>query len=112
MKARGPKPFLLVAALIVALAMPATVVAQQAPLGSQEINEFYLHPSTTQAGGHPDVHLLFRFCDAVPHIIDATNTSPIRSRRSSHTVSADGAGITVRGVRGTSGRTCRSPRRT
>jgi hypothetical protein len=99
--ARGLKPFLIAAAVIAILALPATVAAQQAPpSGSQEVNEFYLHPSTTQAGGHPDVHLYFRFCSQIPHIIDATNTSPIVITTLEPHGLTDGASIIVRGVRG------------
>ena len=99
MNVRGPK-FLIAAALIVMLAVPGTVVAQQAPLGAAEVNEFYLHPSTTQAGGHPDVHLFFRFCDPIPHIVNATNTTPIVITTLEPHGIAEGAPITVRGVRG------------
>jgi hypothetical protein len=76
MRARRARPFLIVFTLIVMLGVPATVVAQQAPIGSAEVHEFYMHPSTTQAGGHPDLHLFFRFCDPLPHVIDATNAPP------------------------------------
>lgn len=68
----------LLPALLALVALPVVARAQQAPpQGSAEIHEFYLHPSTTQAGGHPDVHLLFRFCDKAPHILNATNANPI-----------------------------------
>src|SRR5262245_2328044 len=65
---------LILITLVGALALPA--VAQAAP-GDAEVNEFYVHPSTTQAGGHPDVHLYFRFCNAAPHVVTATNPDPI-----------------------------------
>jgi hypothetical protein len=68
------KRLLIFTALLGVLALP---VAAHAVPGGGEVNEFYLHPSTTQAGGHPDVHLLFRFCNAVPHVVNATNTNPI-----------------------------------
>jgi hypothetical protein len=77
MKPRRARQFLIAAALVATLALPATVLAQQVPTGSAEIHELYVHPSTTQAGGHPDVHLFFRFCDAIPHVADASNTTPI-----------------------------------
>jgi hypothetical protein len=100
MRTLGPKSLLITAALIATLALPGTVVAQQGPVGSAEVNELYLHPSTTQAGGHPDVHLFFRFCDPVPHIVDATNTSPIQITTLEPHGFAENASIMVRGVRG------------
>lgn len=100
MRARRTKPILIFFAMLVVLMVPATVVAQQVPLGSAEVNELYVHPSTTQAGGHPDVHLFFRFCDPIPHIINATNTSPIVITTLEPHGLADNASISVRGVWG------------
>src|SRR2546422_2378881 len=105
MRARGTRPILIFVAMLVALAVPATVVAQQAPppQGSAEIHELYVHPSDTQAGGHPDGHLFFRFCDALPHVVNATNTSPIViTTAEPHGLSSFDR-ITVRGVRGNLG---------
>ncbi len=103
MRVRGPKSFLIAAALIVMLLVPATVVAQQVPVGAAEVNELYVHPSTTQAGGHPDVHLFFRFCKSIPHVIDATNAPAgqpiVITTRVPHGLQ-NLEPITVRGVRG------------
>jgi hypothetical protein len=102
MRIRGPKSFLIAVALIATLAVPGTVVAQQGPAGSAEVNELYVHPSTTQAGGHPDVHLFFRFCDPIPHIIGATNPTgaPVHITTLEPHGLAEDATIMVRGVRG------------
>src|SRR5262245_57752378 len=88
---------LILITLVGALALPA--VAQAAP-GDAEVNEFYVHPSTTQAGGHPDVHLFFRFCNAIPHVVGATNTNPIVITTDEPHGLATNDEITVRGVFG------------
>src|SRR5689334_2944254 len=100
MTARRLKSVLIVLAAIAALALPATVAAQQAPSGSAEIHELYVHPSTTQAGGHPDVHLFFRFCDPIPHVIDATNATPIVITTLEPHGLLTGDSVAVRGVEG------------
>jgi hypothetical protein len=86
---------LIFVALLATLVLPAKALAQQA-----EVNEFYVHPSTTQAGGHPDVHLLFRFCAATPHVLSATNATPIVITTDTPHGIADGGFVSVRGVRG------------
>jgi hypothetical protein len=91
---------LLLIAVLAGLAIPATALAQAAPPGSAEIHEFYLHPSTTQAGGHPDVQLMFRFCDATPHVIDASHTTPIVITTDRPHGIANNSLVSVRGVRG------------
>jgi hypothetical protein len=58
----------------VALVLPASAPAV---FGDQEIPVFRVVPSTTQAGGHPDVDLLFRFCSRGPEIVDVSDTAPI-----------------------------------
>jgi hypothetical protein len=100
MKARRPKSLLFVATLFVLLAVPGTVVAQQVPFGAAEVNELYVHPDTTQAGGHPNVHLFFRFCDPIPHVVDASNTSPIVITTLEPHGFANGEPVMVRGVAG------------
>ena len=101
MTARRLKQLLIALAAIATLALPATVAAQQAPQpGVAEVTELYVHPSTTQAGGHPDVHLLFRFCDPAPHVIDASNTDPIVITTLEPHGLQDGNTVAVRGVGG------------
>jgi hypothetical protein len=100
MKVSAVRRLLIFIALTAVLAVPATVLAQEAPQGSAEVNEFYLHPSTTQAGGHPDMHLFFRFCDPIPHVVNATNTSPVVITTLEPHGLATGDVITVRGIRG------------
>ena len=100
MTARRFKPVLIAIAVIAALAVPATVAAQQVPLGAEQISELYVHPSTTQAGAHPDVHLYFRFCDPAPHVIAATNTTPIHITTLEPHNLANNAIVMVRGVGG------------
>src|SRR5438552_4692208 len=87
-------------AVLSCLAAPAAALAQATPPGSSEIHEFYLHPSTTQAGAHPDVHLMFRFCNQAPHVIGATNASPIVITTDQPHGIANGGLVNVRGVRG------------
>src|SRR4051794_19427915 len=97
--ARRAKRFL-IAAVVAALSMPLMVAAQQASALPQEIHEFYVHPSTTQAGAHPDVHLYFRFCNTAPHVINATNTPTIVITTLEPHGLTNNATIMVRGVGG------------
>ena len=88
---------LIFTALVGALALP---VAAQAVPGDGEVNELYVHPSTTQAGGHPDVHLFFRFCSAIPHVTNATNSTPIVITTAEPHGLVTGDTIAVRGIAG------------
>ena len=61
-------------ATVASLAVPVKAFAA---FGDLEIPAFRVEPSTTQAGGHPDVRLFFRFCNRGIDVVDASNTSPI-----------------------------------
>jgi hypothetical protein len=65
-----------VIALVAAASLAAPVKALAA-FGDEEIPVFRVVPSTTQAGGHPNVSLFFRFCNRGIDVVDASNTSPI-----------------------------------
>ena len=91
-----------VVALVAAacLALPAKAPAV---FGDQEIPEFRVVPSTTQAGGHPNVDLFFRFCNRGPDIVDVTNTSPIVvTTATPHGISPNAfSSVRILGVEGT-----------
>src|SRR3954447_13246152 len=100
MTTAAAKRLMIFLAFAAACTLPATVAAQVVPQGAAEVNELYVHPSTTQAGGHPDVHLYFRFCNAIPHVVNATNTNPIVITTAEPHGLATNDEITVRGVAG------------
>jgi hypothetical protein len=91
----------LVTAIVAAcsLVVPTTALAA---FGDQEIPVFRVQPSTTQAGGHPNVSLFFRFCNRGPDIVDVTNTSPIVvTTATPHGIGTGFTSVRVLGVEGT-----------
>jgi hypothetical protein len=88
-------------ALAVAILLLVPVKALAA-FGDQEIPVFRVGVSDKQAGGHPNVTLLFRFCNRGLDIEDVSNTSPIVvTTATPHGIGTGFTSVRIQGVEGT-----------